>query len=228
MIARYVTAKRTPLTFEQAREALAAALRSGETPVRREVLALALAKCALETGRFTKIYNYNFGNIKAGAKYTGMYTCLPLLNEQLADGWHWFAPEGEVRRDAKSGKWVPVGSSVAVPPGHPQTRMRAHANRFDGAFAYADFMRDRPVMWNALQLGEPRAFVRAMKAGRYMTADEGPYADSVASLYREFSLKLEGRNPDETRLEESVWSAARIEALVTTTAARSLEGFYDD
>lgn len=222
MLATYVNPRRTVLTFSEAAEAMRAMLRDdgrgglGPAP-RRDVLALALAKCALETGRFQKMYCWNFGNIKAGSTYRGMFTCI-LLNEVIGGTVQWFAPEGPVLRK-QDGGLVPVGARVPVPDGHPQTRMRAHANRFDGCFAYGDFMRSRSAMWAALHLGEPIAFVRAMKAARYFTADEAPYAKAVASLFREFSLKLEGVNPPETVLPENDWSLARALAVSMSTQA---------
>jgi hypothetical protein len=201
MIATYVHPRLTPMTFEQAALAMKAGLRAelGRDPS-LEVLALALAKCALETGRFRAIWNWNFGNIKAGPKYPGMFTCIELnevLREKGRDVVVWFSPEGKL--DKKGGKVVAERS--AVPPGHPQTRMRAHANEFDGAMRYAEFMhRDaagnvRP-MWKALLLGEPVAFVRAMKAAGYFTAPEAAYAKAVGSLFKEFRLKLEGKAPE--------------------------------
>ncbi len=211
MIATYVESKLTPMPFESAREALAAALR-GPAPAyaapRREVLALAMAKCALETGRYQKIYNWNFGNIKAGESYAGMFTCI-FLNEVIGGKVQWFGPDGPVIRLAGGSFTRTSAPRVAVPPGHAQTRMRAHANRFDGAYHYADFMQGKARMWSALQLGEPIAFVHAMKVAGYFTADEAPYARAAASLFREFSLKLEGRSPDETLLPEPEWAAAR-------------------
>ncbi len=44
--------------------------------VRDDTLALALAKTALETGRWQRIWNSNFGNIKASESYVGQYTCI--------------------------------------------------------------------------------------------------------------------------------------------------------
>lgn len=223
MIARYVSPRVTPMSFEVAREALAAGLRVGPdfAPVRREVLALALAKCALETGRFQKIWNDNFGNVKAGENYAGMYTCIR-LNEVIGGVVKWFDPSGPVIR-LIGGSFTPTSEPrVPVPPGHPQTRMRAYAGHTDGAYSYAEFMQARPSLWAALQLGEPIRFVHAMKAARYFTADEEPYAKAVASLYKEFSLRLEGRTPEETRLPEEHWTAARgFAALAMAEAARA-------
>jgi hypothetical protein len=224
MLATYVHPKLTPMPFEAAREALAAGLRSPTgAPASREVLALALAKCALETGRFQKIWNWNFGNIKASTSYPGMFTCI-VLNEVLRRGDRdvvvWFAPEGELTAAPGRGGKIVEATRVAVPPGHAQTRMRAHANRFDGAMAYCDFMQARKALWDALHEGHPERFVAAMKRARYFTADETTYARAVASLFREFSLKLEGRSPEEVRLPEPEWIEARgFAALAMARAA---------
>lgn len=221
MLATYVSPRLSPLMFDHAREALAAALRDGERKPSDDVLALALAKCALETGRFQKIWNFNYGNIKAGATYRGMFTCI-LLNEVIkvggVDRVVWFAPDGELVGGPTSKL---KGAPLPVPNGHPQTRMRVHANHFDGAFEYVDFLRKRPAMWSALQLGEPIAFVSALKRGGYFTAPEAAYSKAVASLFREFRLKLEGKSPDATRLPEPEWVAARgCARLVMAEAAR--------
>lgn len=233
MLATYTEPRLTPLTFEEAAEALGHALRDalGQKPS-DGVLALTLAKCELETARFRSIWRWNFGNIKAGADYVGQFTCIE-LNEVLTEGGVrrvvWFAPGG--RLDRKGGRVV--AEAHAVPPGHPQTRMRAHANRFDGAFAYVDFMhRDkrgavRP-MWRALLLGEPVAFVRAMKAAGYFTADETTYAKAVASLFRESKLRLEGRAPETAQVpdeSEAEWESlrARVADLQATYAHDLLE-----
>jgi hypothetical protein len=227
MLARYVEPKLTPLSFESARAALEFGLtlpdlRPGTPGKRpsREVLALAMAKSALETGRWQKIWNNNFGNVKAGESYAGMFTCI-LLNEVIDGRVKWFAPNGPVIRLHGGSFTTTSDPRVAVPPGHPQTRMRAHASSYDGADAYGRFMQARPKMWAALELAEPIGFVRAMKAGGYFTADEATYARAVASLYKEFLLKLEGRVPDETHMPEAEWIAARgMAALAMATAAR--------
>jgi hypothetical protein len=219
MIATYVSPRPTPFTFESAAEAMRAALGRPS----REVLALALAKCALETGRWQKIFNYNYGNIKAGASYVGMYTCLPILNEVIKGRVRWFRPDGEVIR-LQGGTFTPTSAPrVAVPPGEPQTRMRAHANRFDGAFEYASFMRSRSAMWSAMHTGDPHAFVPAMKAGGYFTADAAVYERSVRSIWKEFALRLEGRSPEETRLPEPEWNEARAFASMSMFVAQQLE-----
>lgn len=183
MRAVYVEPRTTPMSFEQAATAMRTALSSGKTElIRDDVLALALAKSALETGRWQKIWNWNWGNVKAGESYFGMYTCIR-LNEVIDGRVRWFSPEGE---DGKPERY-------AVPPGHPQTRMRAYANRYDGAHSYVDaLVRLFPRSYEALFHADPAAFVRTLKSERYFTAAEGPYRTAVTSLQHEFLRALRG------------------------------------
>lgn len=191
MLAAYVPAKTTPLSFDEAAGCMNAALAAeiGQTPA-TNVLALALAKTALETGRWSAIWCANWGNIKAGEQYTGLFSCIS-LNEVLAAGVTWFAPAGELNR--KGG--TVIGKVWDVPPGHPQTRMRAYSSPQEGATEYVSFVasgRYRDA-WQELLAGNPAAYVHALKAARYFTADEAQYAKGVVSLHSEFVAKLQGR-----------------------------------
>lgn len=195
MKAVYVEPVRTPLSFEEAAKVMEAALFAalGEQP-KVETLALALAKTALETGRWQQIWNDNWGNIKAGPDYVGQYTCIT-LNEVLAAGVVWFAPEGQLNR--KGG--TVIGDRYHVPPGHPQTRMRAYANAYDGAHSYVDFVaggRYRDA-WKELLQGNAYDYVMALHAKGYFTADPLVYVKAVKSLHQEFIAKLEGLQADE-------------------------------
>lgn len=194
MLATYVHARLTPLSFEEAQTALASALRQqiGKWPS-REALALALAKTALETGRWKAIWNYNFGNVKAGEKYAGSYFCIE-LNEVLSGKVVWFSPRG--RLDRKGG--TVVAEPFEDPPGHPQTRMRAYPNAFEGAEAYVKFVAGGryAAAWQLLLAGDAAGYVHALKVAGYFTADEATYAKGVVSLQREFLGKLDGRNPE--------------------------------
>ncbi len=195
MEAIYTEPRKTPLTFQQAADCMRWALTNqiGTNPS-DEVLGLALGKTALETGRWTSIWNSNWGNVKASATYEGMYTCI-VLNEVLPRGGKdvlvWFAPEGELSGNpAKGGKLI--GAPVAVPPGHPQTRMRAFANEYDGVDCYVDFVANGRYKkaWQALLTGNAQAYVHELKVAKYFTANESEYVKGVAGLQREFIGKL--------------------------------------
>ncbi len=198
MEAVYTEPRKTPLTFAQATACMKWALKNqlGGTDPSDEVLALALAKTGLETGRWTSIWNSNWGNVKASNTYEGMYTCI-VLNEVLPRNGKnvlvWFAPEGELTGNpAKGGKLI--GAPVAVPPGHPQTRMRAFANEYDGVDCYVDFVANGRYKkaWQALLTGSATAYVHELKVAKYFTADEAEYAKGVAGLQREFLGKVRG------------------------------------
>jgi hypothetical protein len=190
MQAVYVDPIRTPLSFDEAAKVMDAALLAalGERP-RVEVLALALAKTALETGRWKQIWNDNWGNVKSGPNYVGQFTCIT-LNEVLPAGVVWFAPAGQLNR--KGGEVI--GQRYDVPPGHPQTRMRAYANAYDGAHSYVDFVaggRYRDA-WQQLLAGNAYDYVMALHQKSYFTADPLVYVKGVKSLHQEFIQKLDG------------------------------------
>lgn len=204
MIAVYVPAVRTHYSLDEIANAMRTALSAGRSElVRDDVLCLALAKSALETGRWKSCWNSNFGNVKAGPKYVGMYTCIT-LNEVLDGKLVWFAPEGKL----SAGLGSPLAEPArAVPPGHPQTRMRAYANRYDGAYAYVDALITHfPRSYQALFDGDAGKFVAALKSERYFTAAEGPYRKAVASIQLEFMTKLKGLEAPETEFD---WESLR-------------------
>jgi len=206
MIATFTPATKTPLTFEQAAEALRAALASTMTArPTDDVLALALAKSAFETARWKSIWCHNFGNVKAGDTYVGMF-CAFACGENLKDGVHWFEPDGTDKNLTKG--TITGKGTYEVPPGHPQTRFRAYANQFDGAFSYVDLVAGGyyAQAWKALLTGDARAFVHQLKAKGYFTGPEEAYASGVISLQKEFAAKLKGMSPEPADVD---WGAAQ-------------------
>jgi hypothetical protein len=199
MLAAFTPDVLTPFTFEHAAEAARAALYAElNAEPSREALGLMLAKTALETGRWKKIHCFNWGNIKASQKWSGMYTCI-LLNEVLNGKVVWFAPEGQLVAGPGTGL---VGTRYPMPPapepetgyGHPQTRMRAYANKFDGAYDYVGFISQGRYAgaFKTMLSGDPIQWVHSLKQLGYFTADEATYAKGVASLHREMVAKLSG------------------------------------
>ncbi len=190
MIAKYVPATRTLLTFEGA----AAALRDALTHELKQephstVLALALAKTALETGRWQSMWNFGFGNVKSGPVYDGFFTCIP-LNEVINGRTVWFVPEGQLA--GRPGTPV-VGQRWTLPPGHPQTRMRAYVSAEEGARAYVRFVaasKRYAAAWLALLNGDAVGYVRELKRAGYFTADESQYLRGVVALHKSFINKL--------------------------------------
>jgi hypothetical protein len=213
MLATYTSDALTVLSFEEARDAVRWALKAqtGTLPM-TDVLALALAKTALETGRWTKIHRYNFGNVKAGETYSGQYTCFA-CGENLADGEHWFEPDG-MDRNKRTGVVTGQGT-LAVPPGHPQTRFRAYANEFDGAGAYVSFVAGGRYAqaWLRLLAGDAAGYVHALKLAGYFTAPEEPYRAGVVSLQREFLGKLRGETPEPADVDHTSAMACTADGL---------------
>jgi hypothetical protein len=217
MLATYTEARLTPLAFDDAAQAMKAALADLlKTKPKDEVLALALAKSALETGRWKSIYLGNFGNIKASPTYVVQYCCIK-LNEVIGGKTIWFAPEGQLTGGPNSAL---IGSPMPVPPGHPQTRMRAYANHFDGAFGYVEFVaggKRYAKAWQALLAGNPTAYVHELAVAGYFTAPEEPYRKAVVSIHKEFLLKIQGRNPE--RAEPVEWDS--LKAIIANQLADS-------
>ncbi len=185
---RYVPPAKTKLTPEQAAELL----RDGWTAVTGEVpngktLALLMAKSGLETNEWQKMWNWNFGNVKALGKYSGAYTCIN-VSEILKGVEVWFRPEG--RLDAKGG--VVVGERFEVPTdaregvfGHPQTRMRAYSDGLEGARRYALALKlNFPVSYESARRGaDPEAFVLALESEEYFTANVDLYVKGTKWRY---------------------------------------------
>lgn len=197
----------TPFSFDEAAEAMRDALYGtlGAYPS-NACLALALAKTALETGRWQHIHCFNWGNIKAGKTYAGMYTSFA-CNEVLRGQVVWFAPGG--RLDKKGGTVVSEASTV--PPGHYQTRFRAFANRFDGAFQYIDFIASGRYVdaWHELLAGDPDGYVKALHDKGYFTADPAIYGKGVKSLFNEFLAKLDGKEWPQAEVVDLEWEKIR-------------------
>jgi flagellum-specific peptidoglycan hydrolase FlgJ len=124
-----------------------------------------MAQSALETGRWKHCHCWNLGNVKSsfgdGRDFT-FFRC----NEVLSGKTVWFDPP------------------------HPYTRFRAFRTLAEGAVDHLAFLRGLTrykIAWQWVMAGDPHAFVQALKAAGYFTADEAPYERSVASLFNEFS-----------------------------------------
>lgn len=199
----YVAPQRAEYTREQACVAYWQACGAlGWSPT-VELVSVLVAHGALESGNFkTGLWNNNPGNIKAGEAWEGKYTCV-VLNEVLTRNGKnvtvWFAPEGEL----VAGKSSAVkGTPVAVPPGHPQTRLRAFDTLADGIADKLRFL-SMPHWLPALapaRRGDPSGYVRAIRGGGYFTAYKGqpdptPYETSVVSLFHSYRPIVEATRP---------------------------------
>lgn len=200
MRAAFVEAARTPVSFAESVELHRWSLRCvlGRDPTDTE-LSLYMAKTGLETGRWTAIYNGNFGNKKMPPAEQGMFCCITLNEVLVRQGKRtlvWFAPEGELSAaPSKGGKLV--APPLPVPDGHPQTRMQAFANVYDGISRYADFVAKGRYAraWARLLAGDAVGYVHELKLAHYFTADEALYRRGVVALQNEFLAKLRKLEP---------------------------------
>lgn len=196
MRAAYVPPVITPYSLDD----LAYALRTGLTArlgsrARDEVVAVAMAKCRLETGNGQHVWNHNLGNVKCAAETPGNFTCIVLNECEQRDGKGvvvWYAPEGEL----VGGRGSPLRNTpLEVPDGHPQTRMQARANVTDAGYFYVDFIFGNTrykAAQDGLLAGSPEAYVRGLKQGGYFTAPLDQYLGTVLSLYQPSLAFLRG------------------------------------
>ncbi len=128
-------------------------------------LAILWAHSALETGRWTLIYNYNFGNIKKTTDHDYcMYRCSEIIN----------------------------GKNIYFEPPHYQTHFNSYPTAVAGATEYLQFVSQRSryqVAWQELLAGNPVKYCAALKQGGYFTADLISYTKGVVSLTDEFKSK---------------------------------------
>jgi hypothetical protein len=222
MLATYVPPLVTSMTWQQAGECARWALKSHVTRgPRDEVVALVMAKTALESGRWGlrpgAMKNYNICNLKCPADRAGMFTCFACDEILPGRGRVWFEPDGK-ERDSRGWSQPMVWT---VPPGHPQTRFRAFANRYDGFDQYVSFLAPKgpqsryAAAWAKLLEGDANGFVYALKAAHYFTADVEPYRAAVLSLHQEFISKLRGVESPDIELEDDDWD--RLRAMVVAT-----------
>lgn len=196
MQSTYVKPVVTPYTIED----LIASLRDGFTIVtgskpRDEALAVLTAKVRLESGNGAHAWNDDIGNIKRAEGDAGNFTCI-LLNEVIANVVRWFRPDGELLGGPSSAL---KGSPVAVPDGHPQTRMAALPNRTEGGRFYVDFVANRKryaKAWQAVLAGNPEAYARELGAAGYYTAPVEQYTKTTVALFSS-SLAIIRRQPHE-------------------------------
>lgn len=184
MLAQYLTDKLTVLTPRDAIMSLRVAYLTVEgVAPSPQCLSLHTAQAMLESGRFKSCHNFCFTNAKASATYVGYFTCYR-CNEKLADGWHWYVPEGEL----VGGYGTPLrGAPLAVPDGHPQTRFRAFKSADEGAVDHMSLEKRKfPEAFTAARGGDVVSFVHGLKQRGFFSADEAPYLAGVSSLAREF------------------------------------------
>lgn len=166
--------KITKMSESQVREAFIEAFRqvTGQNPT-DQVLALLMAQSSHETGSWSALHNYNFGNIRPGA------------------GWQ--------HQTTTFGAWEIInGEKVTLPPG-PNNTFRAYPNPKEGAADYVLTLlrdnprRDPPDAWKrALLDGEPESFSSILREPPpYYTGDKVAYARAMRRLYDQYFQQTE-------------------------------------
>lgn len=228
MKATYVPSKRTPFTPAALAQTLEYEL-GGDGSVPWQPIAVLMAHCALECGRDIvrgmigpSCWNFNLVNIKASESYEGLFTCITLNEYLMRHGKRtlvWFAPQGEL----VAGPGSALQSAYAekpwsVPPGHPQTRMRAHVSLEQGVrdkiafLSQQRFAKARRSAW----AGDAAQYVADIHKQKYFTADVGPYQRSVVSLTH--SYEPIARRISDTPLALPPATEQRIAEVIATHA----------
>jgi len=151
--ARHVPPTRTPLSGQEAAEALEAAwTKAHGTPPSPGTLSILVGQWAHETGRGASMLNYNFGGIKG----TGPSGASTVYRTREGFG----------------------ASEVQI-----QDRFRAYASAEEGAGDYLSLLERRyPEALRAAERGDPAAFVQGLKSHGYFTGDPAAYSKSVSGL----------------------------------------------
>ncbi len=185
-----------------------------------ELIGVLLAQSALETGNWSVMYNFNFGNVKAtdgwiagGGDYTfydyaaprGRTHSAPVsenlslaarnhalkLSKPRTDGVD--APDMFVVSQRKNGEWY-----CLFWPSHIQTRFRAFDTLEAGALGYLSKLTGKYA--SALEFaarGDVRGYVSTIRQIGYFTAPLEGYVHTVQSLYNKYLPVAEKAMPNE-------------------------------
>lgn len=153
----------TPLTEAQAAGALSTAYKrvTGVFPTQR-ILELLMAQTAQETGRWLRLHNYGFGNLKASASnaYYQGFRCWEVVNGQTV----WYEAD------------------------NPMCRFAAYLTPEDGAEQYIRLLQKRAHWWNGLQTGTVEGFVSGLTTvPKFFTGDAGVYARNMRQFISEYA-----------------------------------------
>lgn len=161
-----VAYKSTPLSDTDLANVLRAGYQQvfGSDPT-AEVLANGWAQVAFETGRGSKIYNNNFGNIKATDDWikSGQPFAVKETSEFTGSGKHY----------TDLAKWKAYPSPEAGAAGY----WKLIGNRYKKAMDW-------------MEAGDPQSATVALAMNKYFTANIGKYAKGVSSLYNTFMSKI--------------------------------------
>lgn len=224
---RELPAEKTP----SSPEAIAVALRSAWTvllgaPPPAGAIALLLAQWALETGHGQAMWNWNFGNVKAGSSWGGdwcFFPCNEILTAAAAQASVARARPRTDRAGADAAITSTRADGTAVVwfyPSNPGCRFRAFKTPEAGAAAWLRLLQNGRYAeaWRHVTDPDPAAYVRALKVAGYFTADEAAYRKVVVDLYGRF-MRLVAALPEPEPRDDGLDEETREEVLggVVTT-----------
>jgi hypothetical protein len=197
--ARELPAKATPVTpadvFLALRLQLAAQL---EAPAPRHAATILLGQMALETGRFRSVMNYNLGGIKCPRNWPGCWqhftTTERLPAASAAKYLAEVPPDAAVELVTRDGDlWT-----LRFRGKHPVNRFVAFESLEAAVEHHVAFLlgRYRSAVTIAVETGDARAYVRECHRLKYFTGPPDTYADSVASLAREYDRTMPADPPE--------------------------------
>jgi hypothetical protein len=147
-----------------------------------------VAQHLFETGGGSACWNFNLGNMKAGANDPHVYLhgTWEIVSERAVvdlvakgNGLARIADDDEV---AAKGWTRPAGSKVVVfDPPHPAARFAAFKTLAEGVTAWVQYYQARvmpkaPTILASLNSGDAAAVAHNLKSARYYSGDEGAYA----------------------------------------------------
>lgn len=155
-----------------------------------------------ETGGGRNCYNWNLGNVKAGANEPHMYLHGPwecfgsaAAQADVNRGLSHFATAEEIR---KRGMACAVGKvAVVYDPPHVQCRFRAYSSLQDGAQRWVQHhqgtARRNASFITALNAGDIPAVAHILKSVQYYSGDEGAYARAMTQWKAQIDQQLGSR-----------------------------------
>jgi flagellar protein FlgJ len=192
---RVVTAERTPVSREQIRASLARAWeRTRGAPAPERALDMLTAHASLETGRGSRMYNFNFGGIK-GTSPAGLTA--GAMTHEVIDG-----QRTQVRAFFRAYRTLDEGAEDYL-----GLLERRYGTALDAAAA-----------------GDPDRFAHALKSRGYFTGDETDYANTLRGLLGMPPGQRPAAGPMPDELDPSRFSTsvelARVLDAVSRSAAR--------
>lgn len=178
-----LAATKTPIQAHQLDAALTHAWldKLGSIPP-TNAIELLMSQSALETGAWASCVAFNLGNAKSNG--TSGDWC-------FFTTWEIVTPAQANAIEAASTAAAPAhkvsDTKVVLQPRHPGCRFRAFTDLATAARWYLDFLASHyAAAWPAVLAGDPFAFVHALKAHGYFTADEKAYISGVCRFFDEY------------------------------------------